>query len=44
VVIQQLYSRYKKGLTKDERFAHIIFGVHMLAQKAAQALENGDLR
>jgi aminoglycoside phosphotransferase (APT) family kinase protein len=41
VVIQQLYSRYKKGLTKDERFAQIIFGVYMLAEKAVKAIEKG---
>jgi aminoglycoside phosphotransferase (APT) family kinase protein len=41
VVIQQIYSRYKKGLTKDERFAIMIMGVHALAQKAAEHIETG---
>lgn len=41
VVIQQIYYRYKQGLTKDERFAIMIMGVHALANKAAQHIELG---
>ena len=41
VVIQQIYYRYKQGLTKDERFAVMIMGVHALAQKAAQHIDLG---
>ncbi|HMQ47342.1 MAG TPA: phosphotransferase family protein [Saprospiraceae bacterium] len=39
VVIQQIYNRYKKGLTKDERFSQLIFGVKALAEKARRSLE-----
>ncbi|GAB3524519.1 phosphotransferase family protein [Emticicia fontis] len=39
VVIQQIYSRYKKGLTKDERFADLIYGVKALSKKGANSLE-----
>jgi len=41
VVIQQIYYRYKQGLTKDERFAIMIMGVHALAQKAANHIDSG---
>jgi aminoglycoside phosphotransferase (APT) family kinase protein len=41
VVIQQIYYRYKKGLTNDERFAIMIMGVHALASKAAHHIELG---
>jgi aminoglycoside phosphotransferase (APT) family kinase protein len=41
VVIQQIYYRYKQGLTKDERFAIMIMGVHVLASKAAHHIELG---
>ncbi len=39
VIMQQIYSRYKKGYTKDERFALLIFGVQELAKKAIVAVE-----
>jgi aminoglycoside phosphotransferase (APT) family kinase protein len=41
VVIQQIYYRYKQGLTNDERFAIMIMGVHVLANKAASHIELG---
>ena len=41
VIIQQIYYRYKQGLTKDERFATMIMGVKMLGIKATQAIESG---
>ncbi len=41
VVIQQIYYRYKQGLTKDERFAIMIMGVHALANKAAEHIASG---
>jgi len=41
VVIQQIYYRYKQGLTKDERFAILIMGVHALASKAAEHIARG---
>ncbi len=43
VVVQQIYARYKKGLTKDERFASFIWGVRALATQATRALESGKI-
>jgi aminoglycoside phosphotransferase (APT) family kinase protein len=41
VVVQQIYYRYKQGLTKDERFAIMIMGVHALSSKARHHIEVG---
>lgn len=41
VIVQQIYYRYKQGLTKDERFAMLIVMVHMLGRKAIAAIESG---
>ena len=41
VVLQQIYYRYKHGLTKDERFAPLIFAVKVLCDQAARAIETG---
>jgi aminoglycoside phosphotransferase (APT) family kinase protein len=35
VVAQQIYARWKAGLTRDERFATLIHGVRLLAGQAA---------
>lgn len=43
VVLQQIYYRYKQGLTKDERFASLIMGVQILASSAERAIEAGKL-
>ena len=43
VIMQQIYSRYKKGYTQDERFAMLIWGVQELAKKAILAVEKGKL-
>jgi aminoglycoside phosphotransferase (APT) family kinase protein len=43
VVVQQIYYRYKQGLTKDERFAIMIMGVHALASKARHHIEEGSV-
>jgi aminoglycoside phosphotransferase (APT) family kinase protein len=43
VVAQQIYYRYKQGLTKDERFAMMIVGVRLLAQQAMRAAERGTI-
>jgi aminoglycoside phosphotransferase (APT) family kinase protein len=43
VVAQQIYARYKAGLTKDERFARMIFGVSLLTREAVAASERGSL-
>jgi aminoglycoside phosphotransferase (APT) family kinase protein len=43
VVIQQIYSRYKKGLTTDPRFADLIFGVKALSKKGIKSIESGKM-
>jgi aminoglycoside phosphotransferase (APT) family kinase protein len=43
VVAQQIYTRYKKGLTADERFASFIWGVRALAAQAKRALETNEI-
>lgn len=37
-IIQQIYFRYKKGLTKDKRFESLLDGVKALGQMASQAI------
>ncbi len=39
VVLQQIYGRYKKGLTQDARFAALGQGVRVLARAGVQAVE-----
>ena len=41
VIAQQIYYRYKQGLTKDERFAAMIGAVRLLGRTAGQALDKG---
>lgn len=41
VVLQQIYYRYKQGLTQDERFAQLIHGVRVLADRGVEAVEAG---
>lgn len=41
VVLQQIYYRYKQGLTKDERFSMFIMGVQVLAHAAQRVAETG---
>lgn len=43
VIIQQIYYRYKQGLTKDERFAMIVAGVHIVCSHAVRQIERGRL-
>ncbi|CCH56279.1 Acyl-CoA dehydrogenase family member 11 Short=ACAD-11 [Fibrisoma limi BUZ 3] len=40
VVVQQIYSRYKKGLTSDPRFANLLTGVQALAQAGVKTLDS----
>ena len=40
-VVQQIYYRYKQGLTHDERFAGFGFGVQLLARSAVEAAGRG---
>jgi aminoglycoside phosphotransferase (APT) family kinase protein len=39
VIVQQIYSRYKKGFTKDERFAGLIHVVRACAANAQKAIQ-----
>jgi aminoglycoside phosphotransferase (APT) family kinase protein len=41
VVAQQIYYRFHKGLTQDERFASMIMGVRLLAERAVEVAEGG---
>ncbi|MGZ3422732.1 MAG: phosphotransferase family protein [Polyangiales bacterium] len=43
VVAQQIYYRYKNGLTKDERFAMMIVGVRLLGAQAVRAADRGTI-
>ena len=43
VVLQQIYYRWKQGLTKDPRFGGLIFGVKLLAEAAEGAIAKGEL-
>lgn len=43
VVLQQIYYRWKQGLTKDPRFGGLIFGVKLLAEAAQGAVDKGAL-
>jgi aminoglycoside phosphotransferase (APT) family kinase protein len=43
VVVQQIYYRFKQGLTKDPRFAHFHLITKLMAQQASQALSTGEL-
>jgi aminoglycoside phosphotransferase (APT) family kinase protein len=40
VIAQQIYYRYKQGLTHDERFATLIGAVRILGRTASRAIEN----
>lgn len=41
VVLQQIYYRFKQGLTHDERFGALILGVRVLAKTAIDAADRG---
>lgn len=43
VVAQQIYARYARGVTRDERFAPMILGVRLLAAMAATAIRAGSI-
>lgn len=43
VIVQQIYYRYKQGLTKDDRFAPLIFMVAALGMRAQECIEMGDI-
>jgi aminoglycoside phosphotransferase (APT) family kinase protein len=39
VIVQQIYARYKKGLTSDPRFAALVYVVKACAQNANRAIQ-----
>lgn len=41
VIVQQIYARFKAGLTEDERFAMMIYVVRVLGKAATLAIEKG---
>jgi aminoglycoside phosphotransferase (APT) family kinase protein len=41
VILQQIYYRYRQGLTKDERFSLFGAGVTALCEQAARAIDKG---
>jgi aminoglycoside phosphotransferase (APT) family kinase protein len=41
VIAQQIYARYRQGLTRDPRFAAMLDGVRLLGRQAARAIERG---
>jgi len=41
IIAQQIYYRYKQGLTKDERFAPLIYVVATLGQMACGVVDGG---
>lgn len=43
VIAQQIYYRFAQGLTKDTRFAQMIFGVRLLAEQARTAIERNTI-
>jgi aminoglycoside phosphotransferase (APT) family kinase protein len=43
VIAQQIYYRFAKGVTKDARFATMIFAVRLLGDQARAAIERGRL-
>jgi len=44
VIVQQIFARYRRGLTRDLRFAGLSRMVAVLARQAARAAELGTLR
>lgn len=41
VIAQQIYFRFRQGLTKDERFAALLGAVRILGHTAARAIDQG---
>jgi aminoglycoside phosphotransferase (APT) family kinase protein len=42
-VVQQIYYRYRQGLTHDERFGAMIYAVRALSATAVRAIERGHI-
>ena len=43
VILQQIYYRFAKGLTKDPRFGAFIFAVRLLADQARASIDRGSI-
>jgi len=43
VILQQIYYRFAKGLTKDPRFAPLNLVVRALAEQAQHAIDRGSI-
>jgi aminoglycoside phosphotransferase (APT) family kinase protein len=43
VIMQQIYARWKAGMTKDPRFGGLIYGIHELSKMAVRTIERGSL-
>ena len=43
VVLQQIYYRWRKGITSDQRFSGLIMGVHILSEQARTAINRGSI-
>lgn len=43
VVAQQIYARYHRGVTQDERFGQMIFGVRILGAAGMNAIDTGTI-
>ncbi|MDX2286942.1 MAG: phosphotransferase family protein [Bacteroidia bacterium] len=43
VIAQQIYARFKQGLTRDPRFGALIFAVRACGQQAQRAIRSGSL-
>ena len=44
VISQQIYARFKAGLTKDERFGLLIYAIQAIGGASVEATEKGRLR
>jgi len=43
VIAQQIYYRWKQGLTRDERFAGLIHAIHTLGRISTRAVDTGHI-
>jgi aminoglycoside phosphotransferase (APT) family kinase protein len=43
VIAQQIYFRWKQGLTRDPRFGHLLPAIATLGQQAARVAETGEV-
>ena len=43
VICQQIYARYKKGMTQDERFGQLIYVIRAAAENGVRSLEQGKI-